>query len=102
MTGAMLFAGIFLGLAVLVNFIFIVNKFKNGRYLDAATDIAIILLASSLYGASVMGGVIATIGSMFISMYLHWKPLDLSLNKPTPVEDLAGDGWTSKIDSMFK
>ena len=118
MSGAMLFGGIFLGLAVLVNFIFIVHKFKKGRYIDAVTDITVIMLASSLYGASVMGGVIATIGSMFISIYLHFAPLKLFPEKeesernfmPGSIEDFpdAVEGqelhkkWADKFDNLFK
>ena len=117
MSGAMLFGGIFLGLAVLVNFMFIVHKFKNGRFVDAITDITVIMLASSLYGASVMGGVIATIGSMFISVYLHFVPLNLFPEKPDTVrnptsgsvEDLPDSvesrelhkKWADKFDSLF-
>ncbi len=114
MSGAMLFGGIFLGLAVLVNFMFIVHKFKHGRHVDAFTDIAVIMLASSLYGASVMGGVIATIGSMFISIYLHFVPLDLfkGINKPIVGFKSADTAsaetqplhtkWASRFDSLFE
>lgn len=109
MSGAMLFGGIFLGLAVLVNFMFIVHKFKKGRYADAATDIAVIMLASSLYGASVMGGVIATIGSMFISIYLHFIPLNLfpetekpeSVTEPIKQQELHKK-WANKFDDLFE
>ena len=114
MSGAMLFGGIFLGLAVLVNFIFIVHKFKTGRFADAITDIVVIMLASSLYGASVMGGVIATIGSMFISIYLHFVPLNIFPQVPkwddNKVNDMPNPGvdlelhkkWANRFDSLFE
>ena len=128
MTGAMLFSGIFLGLAVLINFMFIVNKFKKGRHVDAVVDITVIMMASSLYGASIMGGVIATVGSMFISIYLHYVPLNLFANTeilepttpstkgpPKPVPKDVGEevvtppvlivlskSWADKVDSLFK
>lgn len=108
MSGAMLFGGIFLGLAVLLNFIFIVHKFKTGRPLDAVVDIGIIIVASAIYGTSIMGGVIATIGSMFISIYLHYVPLNLftikeTKKKDSPEEDEAfTKRWADKIDSLFE
>ena len=112
MSGAMLFGGIFLGLAVLLNFIFIVRKFENGRYPDAITDIAVIMFASSLYGASIMGGVIATIGSMFISIYLNYYPLNLfswNTGQDSPIKEQTGSvesqdvhkKWADKFDSLF-
>lgn len=103
MSGAMLFGGIFLGLAVLINFMFIVHKFKAGRYADALTDIAIIIVASGIYGTSLMGGVIATIGSMFISIYLHFVPLNLFPDKPEAVtKDTTAHKWADRFDSLFE
>lgn len=103
MSGAMLFGGVFLGLAVLINFIFIVRKFKAGRYADAITDISIIFVASAIYGASLMGGVIATIGSMFISIYLHYFPLHLFPDIPDgKFNSKASERrWTEQIDALF-
>ena len=79
-----LIGGITLGLAVLINFLFIVNKYKAGRLVDAAVDIAVMISASAIYGTSIMGGASATIGSMFISVYLHYNPLvPLKVESPT-------------------
>ena len=77
MSGVILLGGIILGLAVLVNFLFIVNKLQKQRYVDAAVDVGVMMAASSIYGMSLMGGISATFGSMFISIYLHYRPLDL-------------------------
>lgn len=103
MSGAMLFGGIFLGLAVLINFIFVVRKFKAGRHIDAITDISIIFIASAIYGASLMGGVIATIGSMFISIYLHYVPLNLFPDTPDGKFSTSDSErkWTEHIDALF-
>ena len=71
----MILGGTLLGLAVLVNFLFVVNKLQKGRILDATVDVGVMIAASSIYGMSLMGGVSATFGSMFISIYLHYRPL---------------------------
>jgi len=101
----MLWAGVVLGLAVLINFIFIVTKFKAQRYADAIIDILTIIATSSLYGMSLMGGAIATIGSMFISIYLHYKPLNIL--PPAVVGNNTNDmhdarSWAEKFDSIFE
>jgi len=66
---------IFLGLAVLFNFILIVAKIEKGRHLDALVDVLLLIAISQIYGTSIVGGGVATVGSMFISVYLYWFPL---------------------------
>lgn len=98
----MLWAGLVLGLAVLVNFIFIVKKFQAGRPVDAVIDIATIVILSSLYGISLMGGAIATVGSMFISIYLHYKPLNLFTMPEVATNNTNSTrSWAEKFDSLF-
>ena len=98
----MLWAGLVLGLAVLINFIFIVKKFKTGRPIDAFVDIATIMLTSSLYGMSLMGGAIATVGSMFISIYLHYRPLNLFTMPEVATNNThSSRSWVEKFDSLF-
>lgn len=104
--------GIALGLAVLVNFLFIVHKLKQGRYGDAIVDVGVMIAASMIYGTSLMGGVSATFGSMFISIYLLYYPLNLfntsteseksspkkAAEKPVTDSNLH---WTEKFDKLF-
>jgi len=100
-----LLGGVVLGLAVLVNFLFIVNKLKKGRALDAATDVAILMAASSIYGMSLMGGISATFGSMFISIYLHYFPLIKPKSEETKTPESSGstlEKLAKRIDSLFE
>jgi hypothetical protein len=76
--GAIVLGGTLLGLAVLINFLFVVNKLQHGKIVDAVVDVGVMMAASSIYGMSLMGGVSATFGSMFISIYLYYKPLRMA------------------------
>ena len=90
---AMILGGTLLGLAVLVNFLFVVNKLQKGRVVDATVDVGVMIAASSIYGMSLIGGVSATFGSMFISIYLHYKPLrmDTSSSKGSTGTNTKGN-----------
>ena len=72
---------ILVGVAILVNIIFIKWKFDKGKkadaFLDASLLIAVAVLFNGSYGALVAG----TIGSAFISLYLYISPLKLGGNK---------------------
>ncbi len=89
--------GFMLGLVILFNFILMLNKFKQDRFLDVTIDIIIIIVVSLLYGVTIVGGMAATIGSLFISIYLYYKPL--STKKTMSVEELC-DYWDNKIENM--
>lgn len=107
---AILLGGVVLGLAVLINFLFIVKKMENQRYADVLIDVSVLVAASAIYGMSVMGGASATIGSMFISIYLHFFPLkwasfagstsDTSTAESTDKTDKQ-KSWADRFDSMF-
>lgn len=93
----MLGIGIALGLAVLINFIMMVVKFKKGRYADVTVDLFVIIAVSMIYGISIVGGISATFGSLFISIYLHYRPL---VDSETSFEEML-DRWDEKIDRML-
>jgi len=74
----MAFGVILLGIAVLINFMIIRYKFNKGMFFDVAIDIGILILLNLILGISLLGGISATIGSLFISIYLLISPIDTS------------------------
>jgi len=63
-----------IGLVVAVNIIFIQMKFKRGRTEDGILDSILLVLITIIFGGSYAGLVVATIASMFISIWLFANP----------------------------
>ena len=63
-----------IGLAAAFNFLVIKWKIEKGRYEDAVLDAILLAALSFLFGGTLGGMVIATIGSAVISISLFLKP----------------------------
>ncbi len=98
----MLETALVLGVAVLFNFLSIVMKLKKGHYIDAVVDFAMVLALMQIYGNSTMGGVIATIGSAFISIFLMINPLTKSKVSMAKRLDKSIDKALSKLESTTR
>ena len=93
----MLTIGIFLGLAVLLNFVSILYKLQRGNYIDALVDAGLIIVLTNIYGTSLIGGVIATIGSAFISIFLILFPITVGRQ----VQDTVQSSLDKALDDIL-
>lgn len=63
-----------IGLATAFNALIIKWKMEKARYEDAALDVAILFVFTSLFSGSMGGMVVATISSFIVSIYLLASP----------------------------
>ena len=63
-------AYLIMGLAAAFNIIIIKWKIENSRYADAALDGFILIIFTIVFGGTLGGMVIATVGAAIVSMYL--------------------------------
>lgn len=63
-----------IGVVVALNIIFILFKYEKQRYSDAITDTILLVLVTVVFMGSYAGLVVATVGSLIISIYLYLKP----------------------------
>jgi len=68
-----------IGIAVSLNIIFILLKFKLGRTADATLDLVILICVMYVFTGSYGALVIGTIGSLIVSLYLFISPPELSV-----------------------
>lgn len=59
-----------MGFAAAFNVLVIKWKIENGRYADAGLDTAILITFTMVFGGTLGGMVIATVGSALVSLYL--------------------------------
>lgn len=71
--------GLIIGIAAAFNLLIIVKKFEKKRFADAILDGILLLLLSKMFGGTLGGMVIATIGSAIISLYLLKNPPKLPI-----------------------
>jgi hypothetical protein len=63
-----------IGLATAFNFLILKTKIEKSRYQDAIFDAIVLLLLSIMFGGTLGGMVIATIGSAIVSLSLLISP----------------------------
>ena len=62
-----------IGLATAFNFIVILAKFKQERYIDALIDITIFIAISSMFTGTISGMSVGMVGSMVVSIWLYYN-----------------------------
>lgn len=67
-----------MGIALAFNILIIKFKLEDDRFADAGTDGGILLVLGYVFGGSIEGLAIATVGSAFISVFLMISPPDYS------------------------
>lgn len=68
-----------IGLAAGFNFLIIKWKLEKQRHADAGLDILILIILSAIFGGTLGGMVIATIGSAIVSLSLLASPPKLPI-----------------------
>ena len=63
-----------IGIAAAFNFLIIKWKLEKKRYEDAILDVVVLLSLSAMFGGTMGGMVIATIGSAIVSLTFIAKP----------------------------
>lgn len=63
-------AYLIMGLAAAFNILVIKWKIEHERYADAGLDTAILIIFTMVFGGTLGGMVIATVGSAIVSLYL--------------------------------
>ena len=64
-----------LGVAVAFNLLIVLWKLQNGRVLDGIVDGTLLALVAAVFSVSTAALIIGTIGSLFVSIYLLFKPV---------------------------
>lgn len=76
-----------IGIAVAFNFIVIIRKYRLGRYFDSFLDTAILAIICFLFSGTFSALTTGTIASMFVSIYLYFNPVTLSMFIPKSEEE---------------
>lgn len=66
-----------IGIAVAFNFCILIKKYRLRRYFDAFIDMSILAIICVLFSGTFSALVTGTIASMFVSIYLYFRPLTL-------------------------
>lgn len=74
-----LFVGLFLGLLLTTDLLFVKFKWNSQGALPAIIDISLLVLINSILGGTIMGEIIGTIAAFLISIYLWFYPPKLML-----------------------
>lgn len=82
-----MYALILIGLAVSFNFLIIVKKYKDHRWLNATLDALLLMIICIVFSGSFNALVVGTIGSAIISIYLWFSPITLASFLPQLEED---------------
>ena len=64
-----------LGLMVSFNFIVLIRKYRLGRYADATLDMSLLAILCFLFSGSFNALVTGSFASLFISIYLYFRPI---------------------------
>jgi hypothetical protein len=71
--------GVFLGLILTADILFVRFKFNRQGLFPAALDVALLVLINAVIGGTIMGEIIGTIAAFFMSIWLYWYPPQLVL-----------------------
>ena len=71
--------GIFLGLILTADILFVRFKFNRQGFFPAALDVALLVLINAVIGGTIMGEIIGTVAAFFMSIWLYWYPPKLVL-----------------------
>lgn len=63
-----------IGIVVALNIVIILSKFKAKRLEDGIFDTALLAIVTTVFSGSYSGLVVATVASLFISIYLYSNP----------------------------
>ena len=69
------------GLALAINFIVILHKFRKDKYEDGMLDLGAGFVMSMLFAGTMIGMAIAMVGSLLFSVYLWFFPVDSGKNE---------------------
>lgn len=64
-----------LGLMVSFNFIVLIRKYRLGRFADATLDMSLLAILCFLFSGSFNALVTGSFASLFISIYLYFRPI---------------------------
>lgn len=64
-----------LGLMVSFNFIVLIRKYRLKRYADATLDMLLLAILCVLFSGSFNALIVGSFASLFISIYLYFKPI---------------------------
>lgn len=82
-----MYALILIGLAVSFNFLIIVKKYRDHRWLNATLDALLLMIICIVFSGSFNALVVGTIGSAVISIYLWFSPITLKSFLPEIGDD---------------
>lgn len=74
-----LIMGVFLGLLLTADILFVRFKYNRQGFFPAAIDVALLVLINAVIGGTIMGEIIGTIAAFFMSIWLYWYPPQLVL-----------------------
>lgn len=78
---------ILLGLMVSFNFIVLIRKYRLGRYADATLDMSLLAILCFLFSGSFNALIVGSFASLFISIYLYFRPVYLFSSSKNEDED---------------
>lgn len=64
-----------LGLMVSFNFIVLIKKYRLKRYADATIDMSLLTIICFLFSGSFNALIVGSFASLFISIYLYFRPI---------------------------
>lgn len=64
-----------LGLMVSFNFIVLIRKYRLKRYADATLDMGLLAILCVLFSGSFNALIVGSFASLFISIYLYFRPV---------------------------
>lgn len=64
-----------LGLMVSFNFIVLIRKYRLKRYADATLDMLLLAILCVLFSGSFNALIVGSFASLFISIYLYFRPV---------------------------
>ena len=80
------------GLALALNFIIILHKFRRDKYEDGILDLGAAFIMSLLFAGTMVGMAIAMVGSLIFSAYLWFFPVESeNEDSNTPENEIQGD-----------
>lgn len=82
---------ILLGLMVSFNFIVLIRKYRLGRYADATLDMSLLAILCFLFSGSFNALIVGSFASLFISIYLYFRPVYLFSSSKDEDEDEDDD-----------
>ena len=74
-----LYTGLFLGILLTADLLFVRFKWNSQGAFPALVDIALLVLINAVIGGTIMGEIIGTIAAFLISIYLWFYPPHLML-----------------------